>query len=123
MRPVYHDPTGREISSGAMAKPKRSRTERRETERALRKEVVARERLSASAPGGAADRPMIVVTASVIESIARSTPCVQCGGELELRDHAAPAETGGKLRRVRLTCRLCHAPRELWFKVEAPLPS
>jgi hypothetical protein len=106
-----------------MAKPKRSRTERREAERALRKEVVARERLAAAAPGGAADRPLVVATVSVIESMARSTPCIQCGGELELRDHAAPASAGGKLRRCRLVCRLCHAPRELWFSIEPPLLS
>jgi hypothetical protein len=123
MTAVYHDRAAREISSPPMAKPKRSRTERREAERALRKDVVARERLATAAPGGARDRPLVVTSASVIESMARSTPCVQCGGELELRDHAAPADGGGKLRRLQLVCRLCHAPRELWFKVEAPLPS
>jgi len=106
-----------------MAKPKRSRTERRETERALRKEVLARERLSAAAPGGARDRPIVVVSASVIESIARSTPCVQCAGELELRDHAAPADGQGRLRVTRMVCRRCHVPREIWFTVETPLPS
>jgi hypothetical protein len=100
-----------------MAKPKRSRTERRELERALRKEVVARERLAAAAPGGAQDRPIVVATVSVIESMARSTPCVQCGGELELKDHAAVAG----LRSLRLVCRLCHAPREIWFSIEPPL--
>jgi hypothetical protein len=100
-----------------MARPKRSRTERRAAERALRKEVVDRERLAAAAPGGQRDRPIVVPTVSVIESMARSTPCVQCGGELELRDHAAPEAT---LRVLRLVCRLCHAPRELWFAIEVP---
>ena len=106
-----------------MPKPKRSRTERREAERALRKEVVAREKLAASAPGGAPDRPIVVATVSVIESMARSTPCVQCGGELELRDHAAPAEFRGELRRVRGVCRQCHTPREIWFEIRAPMLS
>jgi hypothetical protein len=106
-----------------MARPKRSRTERREAQRALRKEVVERERLAAAAPGGGRDRPIVVTTASVIESMARSTPCVQCGGALELRDHAAPAEGQGKLRVARMVCRLCHAPRELWFAIEVPLPN
>jgi hypothetical protein len=106
-----------------MAKAKRSRTERREAERALRKEVVVRERLAAAAPGGARDRPIVVVSASVIESIARSTPCIQCGGELSLEDHAAPVEFQGRLRVCRMTCRRCHAPRELWFTIEAPLLS
>jgi hypothetical protein len=104
-----------------MARPKRSRTERRETERALRKEVKERERLSAAAPGGGRDRPIIVPSASVVETMARSTPCVQCGGELELKDHAAPPEGQGKLRLARLVCRLCHAPREIWFAIELPL--
>jgi len=98
-----------------MAKPKRSRTERRAADRALRKEVLERERLAAMAPGGRRDRPIVVTTVSVIESMARSTPCVQCGGELELKDHAAP---GGNLRVVRAVCRLCHAPREIWFAIE-----
>jgi hypothetical protein len=106
-----------------MARPKRSRTERREAERALRKDVQARERLAAAAPGGAPDRPLVVATVSVIESMARSTPCVQCGGELELRDHAAPPEAGGKLRLTRMVCRLCHAPRAIWFRIEEPLLS
>jgi hypothetical protein len=106
-----------------MARPKRSRTERREAERVLRKEVVVREKLAATAPGGARDRPLVVVSASVIESMARSTPCVQCGGELSLQDHAAPADGQGRLRVCRMICRLCHAPRELWFTVETPLPS
>jgi hypothetical protein len=123
MAAVYHDPRAPEISSPSMPKPKRSRTERREAERALRKDVVGRERLVAAAPGGARDRPISVASVSVIESMARSTPCVQCAGELELRDHAAPADGGGKLRRLALICRVCHTPREIWFKVEETLPS
>jgi hypothetical protein len=87
-------------------------------ERALRKEVVDRERLAAKAPGGARDRPIVVTTVSVIESIARSAPCPQCGGELDLKDHAAP---GGDLRLVKAVCRLCHAPREIWFEVQMPM--
>jgi hypothetical protein len=108
-----------------MAKPKRSRAGRREAERDLRKQVVARERLAAAAPGGARDRPIVVVSASVIESIACSTPCIQCGGELMLRTHAAPPDHAaqGRLRVTRMACRLCHAPREIWFLIEMPLPS
>jgi hypothetical protein len=98
-------------------RPKRPRTERRQAERALRKDVGARQRLAASGPGGAADRPLVVASASVIEGRARSIPCIQCGGELELRQHRAEA---AGLRRVELVCRLCHAPRDLWFRIEAP---
>ena len=101
-----------------MARAKRSRTDRRAAERALRKEVVERQRLAAAAPGGARDRPIVVATVAVIEPMARSTPCVQCGGELELREHAAPADGQGRLRLIKLVCRLCHTPRELWFAIE-----
>jgi hypothetical protein len=98
----------------------RKRTERRAVERALRKGVVKRERLSTAAPGGAPERALVVTSAAVIESQARATPCPQCGGELELQAHQAEAD---HLRVVRLQCRLCHAPRALWFRIEARLPS
>jgi hypothetical protein len=103
-----------------MGKPKRARTARREGERALRREVGARERLAGLGPGGSAERAIIVRSASQVEVQARSTPCVQCGGELELRDHSAPLPS---LRLARLVCRRCHTPRELWFRLETPLPS
>lgn len=102
---------------------KRPRTERRAEERAQRKLVRERERLAAAAPGGAPDRPIAVSSASVIEGHARSTPCAQCGGELDLRDHAAEIHGGRALRVTRMICRTCHAPRALWFRIEATLPS
>jgi hypothetical protein len=102
-------------------KPKRARTERREQERGLRKEVRAVERLASQAPGGAPDRPLVVTSAAVIEVQARSTPCPQCGGTLDLRRHDAVVEAGQSLRVVELLCRLCHAPRRLYFRVDAPL--
>jgi hypothetical protein len=96
-------------------KKKRPRSQRRDTERALRKEVGVRQRLVAAGPGGAPDRPLVVASASVIEGQARSIPCIQCGGQLDLQQHAAAAG----LRQVKLICRLCHAPREIWFRIEA----
>jgi hypothetical protein len=101
-------------------KSRRPRTQRRQAERALRKDVASRQQLAASGPGGAADRPLVVPSASVIEGRARSIPCIQCGGELDLRQHRAE---GAALRKLELVCRLCHAPRHLWFKIEAPTVS
>jgi hypothetical protein len=97
---------------------KRARTARREADRTLRKDVKTRQRLVEAAPGGAADRPLTVRSTSVIEVEARSLPCVQCGGELDLRQHAA---SGPLLRVVKLVCRICHTPREVWFRVEPAL--
>jgi hypothetical protein len=102
---------------------RRPRTERRQQERALRKEVAARAKLASAAPGGAADRAIRVPSASVIAVQARSTPCVQCAGELELLSETVPPSSAPALRLARLRCRLCHTARELWFRIEAPLPS
>jgi hypothetical protein len=106
-----------------MSRRNRPRTQRREQERDLRKTVREREKLAAAVPGGAPDRPLVVASASVIEGMARATPCVQCGAELILSDHAADVHQGTAVRVVRLVCRLCHAPRVLWFRVETHLPS
>ncbi len=103
-----------------MGKGKRARTERRAGERALRREVGAREKLAARGPGGAAERAIVVSSASLVEVRARSTACVQCGGELELRSHNAPSPG---MRLARMVCRKCHAPREIWFRLEATLPA
>lgn len=106
-----------------MSKPKRARSERRQAERALRKEVVLRERLATVEPGGSRERAIVVSSASVVEGHARSIPCIQCGGELDLRTHAAAPDGEGKVRIVHLVCRLCHTPRDLWFRIERPLLS
>jgi hypothetical protein len=105
---------------GAMAR--RARTVRREAARTLTKEVRAREKLATAGPGGAADRPIGVVSASVVELRARESPCVQCAGTMDLVRHQA-APGAPDLRVVHLVCRLCHAPRTLWFRLEARLPS
>jgi hypothetical protein len=101
-------------------KPKRSRVERREQERASSKGVRAREKLAARAPGGAPAHALTVSSASVVEVRARSIPCVQCGGALDIEAHDAEAHAGGLLRVVTAVCRLCHTRRRIWFRIEAP---
>jgi hypothetical protein len=95
----------------------RARKARREQDRALRKEVARTERAARELPGGAAQHPIDVPSAAVVEVKARATPCLQCGGELELRRDRASSTPRGILREIQLTCRLCHAPRTLWFRV------
>ena len=96
---------------------KRPRTERRVRERELKKEVRDRERLVLVAPGGAPDRPIPVDTPAVIEGTARSTPCHQCGGELSIDEHTIDNHGGELLRLVKATCRRCHTPRRIWFRL------
>jgi hypothetical protein len=100
-----------------MAAPRRARKERREHERALRKTVRVTERLAKHLPGATPKHPIDVASASVIEIQARATPCPQCGGALELGRERADSTPRGVLREIRAVCRLCHAPRTLWFRI------
>jgi hypothetical protein len=103
-----------------VARPPRPRRQRREQERALRKEVRLREGRAAQLPGGSAERPIDVPSASVVEGKARATPCIQCEGDLELRGDRAVSTARGVLRELALACRRCHTPRTLWFRIVPP---
>jgi hypothetical protein len=102
--------------------PPRPRRQRRERERALRKNVREVERLARQLPGATPESPIEVEAPAVAEIQARATPCPQCGGELELRGDRADSTPRGVLRELVLMCRLCHAPRHLWFRVR-PSPT
>jgi hypothetical protein len=115
------DPTGASVRQfGLVARPPRPRRKQREQARALRKRVQRKETLAAELPGGSEERPIEVGSASVVEGKARATPCIQCGGDLELRGDRATSTARGVLREVALACRRCHAPRTLWFRVTPP---
>jgi hypothetical protein len=101
----------------------RPRRKRREQDRELRKQVARTETLAARLPGGSPQSPIDVTSAAVVEVKARATPCVQCGGPLELRGDRATSTTRGVLREIALVCRTCHAPRTLWFRVAATTPN
>ncbi|HVV49271.1 MAG TPA: hypothetical protein VHO06_06420 [Polyangia bacterium] len=100
-----------------MPRPPRPRSQQRARDRALRKQVRRTERLAGELPGGSPEHPLDVASASVIEGLARVTPCVQCGGALELRGDRATSTARGVLRELALACRRCHAPRALWFRI------
>jgi hypothetical protein len=101
----------------------RPRRARREQERALRKTVRQVQRLAGELPGGGPEHAIEVSSASVVELKALGTPCLQCGGELQLRHDHASAGARGVLRQLELTCRRCHAPRTLWFRVAPSGPN
>jgi hypothetical protein len=103
-----------------VARPPRPRRKQREQQRALRKEVRRTEALAAELPGGSPEHPIDVTSASVVEGKARATPCIQCGGELDLRADRATSTPRGVVRAIALVCRRCHAPRALWFRVAPP---
>ncbi len=96
------------------------RTKRREAERAAVKDVRARERVAALEPGGAADRPVEVASASVVEAHARATRCPQCGGALRVEEHVAVELAGRRLRVARVACLTCGARRSLYYRIAQP---
>jgi hypothetical protein len=106
-----------------MAKAERPRRRRREEGRAVRKAVRNTERLADLLPGADAARPIEVVSASVVEVRARATPCVECGGELDVHGDRADSTARGVLREMEMGCRRCHSRRTLWFRVTPALSS
>jgi hypothetical protein len=98
----------------------RRRKLQREQQRELRKQVRRTEGMAAKLAGGSPELPIDVTSASVVETRARSTPCVQCGGDLELRGDRATSTARGIVRELSLVCRLCHAPRTLWYRIAPP---
>jgi hypothetical protein len=106
-----------------MARPPRARRARREQDRALRKEVKRVEELAARLPGGTPELPIDVGAASVIEVKARATPCPQCGGELQIKGDRAEPTARGLLREIALACRVCHAPRTIWYRIATGGPN
>jgi len=100
--------------------PPRPRKQRRAQDRALRKAVRRTDAQAAGLPGGTAAHPLDVATAALVEPKARAASCPLCGGGFELRGDRATATSRGVLRAVDVVCRLCHAPRTLWFRIAPP---
>jgi hypothetical protein len=96
---------------------------RRADERAAVDLMKNRLRLAELSPGGGPDNPLPVDTSALVEVTARSTRCAACEGQLVLDEHEAVEVDGKRLRRVKLTCRQCHTPRLLWFRLVSNAPS
>jgi uncharacterized protein with PIN domain len=93
------------------------RKERRELQREAVKDAKRRLSIAARERGGAPDLPQIVETASVIEPIARSTPCVVCGAEVAVVEHEAKTLVGSPVRVVHVKCRMCGVARKVYFQI------
>jgi hypothetical protein len=100
-----------------MAKKPRPRTTQRQAARAAVKLRAARERLFELELGGSPDRPISIVSATVVEAHAESVPCPQCVGKHDVAEHVAVTVQGMRLREARLRCRQCGTTRSLWFRI------
>lgn len=103
-------------------KPKSARTERREAERAGVKLAKARLELAHREVGGSPDRPIEVVSASVVEPHAAGLPCAVCDAPTRVLEHVA-VSTPRALRVVRVRCTRCSVEREIYFRLAATLPN
>jgi hypothetical protein len=106
-----------------MSKKERSRTQQRARERAARQLVRDRQKLAALEAGGARERPIDVISSSVIPVRARATPCPLCAGSLRLDEETAETVDGRQLRGAHMTCVRCGVARVLWFRLSPPLLS
>ena len=103
-----------------MAKKKASaRNLKREADRntvKLRRDVERVERASA---GGSEDRPIEIVSASLVDVLAVADPCPLCGGELRLESHDAETLGEKRLRVARVVCKMCRSPWERFYRIVA----
>jgi hypothetical protein len=96
---------------------KRPRTERRSVARETQKQALQRRKLFQSLPGGSAELPLQVTSASVIEPRAESLPCALCQAACVQRSHTATALGPRRLRVVTLNCRACGEPQVVYFEI------
>lgn len=106
-----------------MTRRPRANTLRREIAREGEKLARARERLAALEAGGSPERPIEVVSASVVEAHARSMRCPTCDASLRVEEHAAVAHGEARLRVVTASCAQCGRRRAIWFRIAPALPS
>lgn len=85
--------------------------------------VAVRERLPRLGPGGTAELPLDVESASQIEVRAESPPCLACQGPYRVDEHTAERIDGHQVRVVRVHCHHCGARRVLYFRVLPALAS
>ena len=101
-------------------KPKRTRTARREADREQGKLAAAARKLHALEPGGSPALPLTVPSPSVVEIDATSRACGACGGETKLVDHEVVEHETGRVRAVRVTCKMCRAEWRWFYRIAAP---
>ena len=97
------------------------RAERRARARADEKLAHARERLALLEDGGTPERPIEVISASVVEPHAQSMPCLRCHGACRVDEHVAETVSGKRLRIARTLCMQCGARRNVFFRITGNL--
>jgi ferredoxin len=93
------------------------KAERRAMARAQEKLGKKREQLAKIEAGGSPERPIDVVSASVVETRATSIPCPRCLGTCRVEEHAAETVEDRRLRIARMKCAQCGTGRAVYFRI------
>jgi hypothetical protein len=101
--------------------PRKPRAQRRAESRRDAKVVRDRERLAALEAGGTPERPIEVVSASLVEPKARAMPCPVCGASVRVEDHTARTLQGAPRRMAHVVCPMCRHARVVYFSIRPPL--
>jgi len=104
-----------------MSASRKPRTERRADARSAAKDIKVRERIARLEPGGAPDRPLEIVSASLVEPKARALPCAVCGANARVEDHTAKTIDGVALRLAHVLCPACGYARPVYFVIRPAL--
>ncbi len=101
-----------------MAKKKKGKKRRLSArDRAALRLANDKARLAALEPGGSAERPLEVPSASVVELRARDLGCVQCDGIPHVDSQKILRVDERLLRAVLMTCPRCGTRRAVWVRV------
>jgi hypothetical protein len=123
-RPSAHfGRVGQDLTARVAKKKRSARAERRALARSGVKLARDLERLWLLQPGGSAERPIDLASASQVEITARAMPCPVCEGALQVEEHAALTVGAARLRVARVVCQGCGARRDIYFRLGASLPS
>lgn len=90
---------------------------RREADRDAKKALNDRLALARLEPGGAPERAIELVSASLVEPTARGIPCPACGATVRVQDHTAETIESRRLRVVRVDCARCGFVGSRYFTI------
>ncbi len=96
------------------------RTARRAAARDLDKLVRARVELARLEPGGSAERPLEITTASLVEVEAAARRCLRCDGPVRVVEHVVEKSDQDLLRLATIECPVCGLGRRLFFRITEP---
>jgi hypothetical protein len=97
----------------------RARTEQRELARGRERLYEARAKLAGLEPGGSAERPLQVSSASIVERRAEAEPCLRCDGPVRVDEHTTLSTHHGLLRVVTVRCPSCATLRTFYVQIVA----